>query len=180
MPQGSNAKLDLFGGVLYNRADVGVNAGSTSAADRAEKLFNDGLCCSESVLQAVAENHGIKSELIPSIATGFCGGIARTGNVCGAVTGAVMAISIFTGRAIPTDPRDQNQALIHRLLCAFEERFGSALCRELIGCRLDTPDGHRYYIESGLRTKCTAFVRGAAQMAVDLLSSLKPRGNPAD
>ena len=56
---------------------------TTQVAQRSEALFQQGFCCAESVLQAIAESRGIQSELIPRIATGLCGGIAKTGGVCG-------------------------------------------------------------------------------------------------
>jgi len=88
-------------------------------AERAAELFDNGFGCSGSVLQAVAESHGIQSDLIPRIATGFCGGIARTGNVCGALAGTFMALSLFTGRNLPTDPRDENCKLIQQVVRQF-------------------------------------------------------------
>lgn len=148
-----------------------MNLDSNKVAQRAEELFQSGLCCSESVLQAVAESRGIKSELIPRIATGFCGGMARTGNVCGALTGAAMAISLVTGRNNPTEPRELNHKLIQQLVRDFEARFGSVLCRALIGCRLNTPEGHRYFVEHNLRAKCAGFVRDAARMASEALAN---------
>lgn len=138
--------------------------------DRAEELFQTGLCCAESVLLAVAESRGIKSEWIPKIATGFCGGIARTGNVCGALAGAIMAISLVTGRATPADPRDENHRRIRQLIREFEARYGAVQCRDLIGCRLDTAEGQRQFIENNLRARCAEFTREAARMAGVLLS----------
>jgi len=64
------------------------------AAERNAELFEQGFCCSESVLQALAENQDIRSNLIPRIATGMCAGIARSGGICSAVSGGVLAISI--------------------------------------------------------------------------------------
>lgn len=148
-----------------------MNVDSNKVAQRAEELFHSGLCCSESVLQAVAESRGIKTELIPRIATGFCGGIARTGNVCGALTGAVMAISLVTGRNSPTEPRELNHKLIQQLVRDFEARFGTTICSNLIGCRLDTPEGHRYFVENNIRAKCAVFTREAARMAATLLEA---------
>ena len=40
-----------------------------------------------------------ENDLVPRIASGFAGGIGNTGAVCGAVVGAVMAISLKLGRA---------------------------------------------------------------------------------
>ena len=42
------------------------------------------------MLLAVCDHYGIQSPWIPKIATGFCSGVARTGGLCGAYTGAVM------------------------------------------------------------------------------------------
>ncbi|MCS7338214.1 MAG: C-GCAxxG-C-C family protein [Verrucomicrobiae bacterium] len=138
-------------------------------AARAEDLFQAGFCCAESVFAAVAEGCGIRSELIPKVATGFCGGMARTGNVCGAVTGAVMGISLATGRTSPNGSRETNHKLTQQLMREFEARFGTIICRELIGCRLDTPEGHKHFIEHGLRAKCAEFTRQAARMAAEAL-----------
>ena len=41
---------------------------------------------------------------IPRIATPFGGGIGGRGEVCGAVTGAVMAIGLKHGREEPSQP----------------------------------------------------------------------------
>lgn len=150
--------------------DFHLGSGADEVAERAAALFNHGLCCSESVLQAVAESCGIKSELIPRIATGFCGGIARSGDVCGAVTGGVLAISLLTGRSSPGEPREQNHRLIQEFVHRFRAQFGTSICRELIGCRLDTPDGHRYFVENNLRARCAVFTREAARIVAELLA----------
>ena len=73
------------------------------AANRSRELFESGLYCAESVLLSITEAKGIESPLIPRIATGFCSGISRSFNLCGAVSGAIMAISIFMGRDTPEE-----------------------------------------------------------------------------
>ncbi|MCK5542667.1 MAG: C_GCAxxG_C_C family protein [Desulfobacterales bacterium] len=51
------------------------------------------------------ESKNIQSELISKIATGFCGGISRTCCcICGAQSGAIMAINLFYGRSLPDEP----------------------------------------------------------------------------
>lgn len=153
----------------------GMNIDPNQVAECAAELFSKGFCCSESVLQAVAKSYGIESELIPKIATGFCGGIARTGNVCGAVTGGVMAISLVTGRDNPSGPRELNQRLIQQLLNKFEMRFGAVVCQQLIGCRLDTPEGHRYFVDNNIRAKCAVFTREAARITAEALMDRESR-----
>ncbi len=85
-------------------------------AERSEALFRQGFCCAESVLQAVAESRGIQSELIPRIATGLCGGIGRSGGICGAVSGGVLGINVVAGRSQPSQSPDANHRMVRALL----------------------------------------------------------------
>ena len=135
-------------------------------AQRSEELFQQEFCCAESVLQAIAESRGIKSELIPKIATGLCGGIAATGGVCGAVSGGVLAINLLAGRSSVSQPLAPTFRLVRALLSQFEAKFGTTNCERLIGCRLDTPEGQRFFKENKLReNKCRMFTKEAAGMA---------------
>ena len=139
-------------------------------AQRSEELFQQGFCCAESVLLALAESQGIKSELIPKIATGLCGGIARTGGVCGALSGGILGINLVAGRKSPDQSSDHNVCLVRDFLRKFEAKFETTNCERLIGCRLDTPEGQRFFKENGLREKkCRIFTREAAGMASRIL-----------
>ena len=79
-------------------------------------------------MQAIAENRGIKSELIPKIATGLCGGIAKTGGICGAVSGGVLAINMVAGRSGQNQSPEANVRLVRALLSEFEAKFGTTNC----------------------------------------------------
>jgi C_GCAxxG_C_C family probable redox protein len=144
-------------------------------AQRSGELFEQGLCCAESVLQAVAESRDIHSDLIPRIATGLCAGISRTGGICGAVSGGVLAIGIITGRSSVGDSREDNYRLTRAFLTGCEAKFGSTNCEKLLGCRLDTPEGQQFFKERHLRQKCADFTREAARMASALLEDMAPK-----
>ena len=90
---------------------------------------------------AVCRELGIENELVPRIATVFGGGMARTGEVCGAVTGALMCIGIKHGREEPEQSDDEAYALTRRFLRGFRDEMGSLQCRELTGMDLSTPEG---------------------------------------
>ncbi|MGA2747447.1 MAG: C-GCAxxG-C-C family protein [Verrucomicrobiota bacterium] len=155
-----------------------MSQSTDQTAHRCAELFEQGYCCSESVLQAVAESRGIQSKLIPGIATGLCGGIARSGGICGAVSGGVLAISMITGRSSPKASREENQRLVRTFLNQCEAQFSSTNCEQLIGCRLDTPEGQRFFSEHHLREKCAGFAREAARMAARLLDESDPSVTP--
>jgi C_GCAxxG_C_C family probable redox protein len=88
---------------------------------------------------------GIESPLIPRIATPFGGGMGRSGEVCGAVVGALMCIGIVHGREEPEQSDVEAYALARRFLKAFGDEMGSLDCRELTGHDLSTPEGLQAY-----------------------------------
>jgi C_GCAxxG_C_C family probable redox protein len=121
------------------------------------------------VLLAVCEDRVVTSELVPRIATGFCGGIARSSGMCGALSGAIMALNIVLGRDAPDEPRDEDYAAVRKLLDAFEKSFGSTNCAELTGCDLDTPEGQASYKEKGLAGDCRRYTEEATRLALSLV-----------
>ena len=92
---------------------------SEQAPQRSLELFRSGYFCAESVLQAIAENQDIQSDLIPKIATGFCSGISRTGGMCGAVSGGIMGIGLVAGRNSPAESFEPAYAFVQQLINAF-------------------------------------------------------------
>jgi C_GCAxxG_C_C family probable redox protein len=150
-----------------------MNATTTiQVAQRSEELFRQGFCCAESVLLAIAESRGLKSELIPKIATGLCGGVGRSGGLCGAVSGGVLALNMVAGRSHPSQSPEANHRLVRALLSQFEAKFGTTTCERLIGCRLDTPEGHQHFKDNQLREKtCQGLVKEAAGMVSALLEA---------
>ena len=68
----------------------------------AKECFKQGLNCAECVMTAFM-NHfdtGLPKEVL-KLSTGFGGGMGHTKNTCGAITGAVMALSAIVGRENP-------------------------------------------------------------------------------
>lgn len=146
------------------------------AGQHSRELFSSGFYCAESVLMAIAESRNIRSDLIPCIATGFCSGMARTGGHCGAVSGAIMAISLFTGRRFPTESVDGNYVLVRELINRFEEQFGATNCRMLLGCDLDTAEGQQTFRDNLLIERCYDYAEGATRIAVSLLEERDSKG----
>ena len=142
-----------------------------SVAQRGRELFVSGYCCAEASLLAIAESKGIHSELIPKIATGFCGGVARTRGMCGALSGGIIAINLWYGRNTPDVSHDPNYAMIQKLLRTFQEQFGATSCYELLGCDLGTEEGRRYHKEHNLRPQCENYVQEATRLALGIIDA---------
>jgi C_GCAxxG_C_C family probable redox protein len=106
------------------------------AAGRAENLFqNHALSCSEAVLLVLNRGFGggLSDETCLGLGSGFGGGIGNSGCVCGALSGAVMALGLFLGpgHAEGLGKKDFRR-LAGDLHDRFRERSGSVCCRELI------------------------------------------------
>ena len=124
------------------------------------------------MLLAVCQEFEIETEndLIPRIASGFAGGIGNTGAVCGAVVGAVMAISLKLGRADTMEGSLRRLAVSGELRRRFETEMGTISCRELTGVDLSTKKGIEQYMSSDKpMTVCFPAVGAAYRLVVDLL-----------
>ena len=121
------------------------------------------------MLLAVAEHEDIQNELIPRIATGFCGGMAHTGGMCGAVSGGIMAIGLSMGRNLATDRNDACYKAVRTLLEEFSTQFGTLNCQELTGVLLGTPEGQAAFSEKGQIRECTNYVGEATRMVVEIV-----------
>ena len=141
----------------------------------AEAYAADGYLCSEAVLLALAESMGVESELIPRIATGFAAGVARTGHVCGALSGAIMGLGLRYGRDTPgTDPEKRPYWYGRVLAEAFEETHGSVTCPGVLGLDINDPDDYTRYTEKNMWvTRCREVIRTAAGLAYDVLQEEK-------
>ena len=139
----------------------------------AEDAFASGLYCAESVVVSLANAQGIESDLLPRMATAFCSGMARTCGTCGALTGAIMGISLAFGRSKSGEPVQTAYAATQRLVGEFEKEFGARDCHVLLGCDLSTPEGQTTFRENQLGLRCANYTGKAAEIAARILLESK-------
>jgi len=89
--------------------------------------------------------------------------------MCGAVSGGVMAISLFTGRSSPTESVMPAYDTVRKLLEIFEARFGSTNCMVLTGCDLGTEEGQNYFKTDNLIDQCKGYTEEATRIAMILI-----------
>jgi C_GCAxxG_C_C family probable redox protein len=142
---------------------------SNQQSERAVELFSRSYNCAQSVYAACGSGDGLSEAQRLALAAPFGGGIARQGEVCGALTGALLALGEAAGEAMAADPVAGRNALYERarqLTEAFRTAHGAILCRELTGCALDTEAGQREFKERGLHQNlCAGLVAFAAEQA---------------
>lgn len=137
-------------------------------------LFQQGYNCAQAVFAASAAPFGLPRETALRAAQAFGGGMGRTGNVCGAVTGALMVIGFQRAALDPKDSQAKLDAhqLAQSFLAAFKAKHGSLLCRDLLGCDMSTPEGLKQVQEKGLHQSiCQPVVQSAAELIEQVLAS---------
>jgi C_GCAxxG_C_C family probable redox protein len=137
-------------------------------AEQAVKCFKEGFSCSQAMLSTYGE--GIDRETALKISAPFGGGIARRGETCGAVTGALMAIGLKYAKGKET--REVVYGLVNEFVRKFEARNKSIVCKTLLGCDLSTPEGVKTFKDNNLiETRCVKFVQDAAEILEELIGA---------
>ena len=72
-------------------------------AKEAERLFMEGYNCAQAVFCAFRDQTGLGLEAAARLASSFGGGIGRLREVCGAVSGALLALGMLRGYDDPQD-----------------------------------------------------------------------------
>jgi C_GCAxxG_C_C family probable redox protein len=151
---------------------------------RARKNFSLGYNCAECVTEAVFSllDTGMPVA-VKKCATGFGGGIGLFGDTCGALAGAVMAVSAVHGReGLPegADPKEQAMKskaqfygkpgvyrIFNQVPNRFKAKYGKTLCRDL------TTAWQASWLCKEHALYCREIITDAAGIAADLIMSDK-------
>jgi C_GCAxxG_C_C family probable redox protein len=146
---------------------------SQKSIEQAKELYAQGYSCSQSVLAAFCGSYGLDQTVALRLAAAFGGGISRSGQICGAASGAVMVLGLAHGSFQPTDKaaKEGMYALGREFLERFNNRMGSLDCSGLLGVELGTPEGLEQARANGLfETVCPGAVSAAAVILAGLLA----------
>ncbi len=135
------------------------------AIERARGLFLDDrnvFGCAETAFIVLKEAFGLPDSDDASAALALNGGIAYSGGVCGAITGAAMAVGLLAGERFDGGPGGHAEAkraareTVATMMDDFRKRFGAVDCLTLVG-PIRTPEQHQAFIERGTwRETCMA------------------------
>ncbi len=142
--------------------------------ERAVSCFRSGFNCSQAILSTYAEDFSIDREIALRLAAGFGGGMGRMAGTCGAVTGVFMVFGLKHGsvEADNQQARETTYERVREFAKRFEARNGTTVCRDLIKCDIDTPEGLVVARENRLfATVCPKFVQDAAEILEEMLTS---------
>jgi C_GCAxxG_C_C family probable redox protein len=139
----------------------------------AVKIFNSGFNCAQAVLAAFCEPLGLDRPTALKVASGFGGGLGAQGEICGALTGAIMALGLkFGSGEADAAAKAETYRKTRQLAEEFKLRTGSLYCRDLLGFDLGTPQGQIQAKVPGSFEKCDDFVRIAAEILEEMFDAL--------
>jgi C_GCAxxG_C_C family probable redox protein len=128
--------------------------------------------CAEVTFVVLKGAFGLDDPMDSAAAMALNGGVAYSGGVCGAVTGAALALGLLAEARIDGHARAKKVAreLTARLMDDLAAEHGAVTCRDLIGIDLRAPGGHAAFMASDLwRDRCVrqieTVVRAAAPLA---------------
>lgn len=139
--------------------------------NKAKELFEQKYHCSQAVLAAFADELDITEKQALKLGGCFGGGMCK-GEVCGACTGALMALGLKFSQCETEDldSRLKTNDVTVEFLEQFRKENGSYMCRELLGCDLATQEGKEYAIEHNLFTEfCPKLVMSAVKIAEEIM-----------
>ena len=129
------------------------------------------------------EKTGVVSHDVFKAGSCFSGGIARHGETCGALVGAIMAVGALMGRERLPDKEQSQKAMepAMRIYDAFREKIGHTLCAEIHKIRhgktyrLYIPEEREAFHNAGGHGPqgCPVVVGIAARIAAEVILDLK-------
>ncbi len=144
------------------------------AIERARSYFlrEDNLYgCAETTYITLKEAYNLPDPANSSAAMALNGGVAYSGSVCGAISGAALAVGMLAEQRILDHKLAKRIArrIITCLMDQFQAKFQSTNCRDLIQMDIRDERQHQHFIESGIwRTRCIQQIEFAILQLFDL------------
>ncbi len=138
---------------------------------KARELFLSNDNCAQAVFVTVLEEKGLYFEQAPIVASGFGGGISRRGEMCGAVTGAVMAIGMLQNRKYtePGEHRNYTYESVGEFIEKFNEVHDSPICNDLLGFDIRDPEAKKKGSDEGVfKNICPKYVIDAVKIVLEM------------
>ena len=131
----------------------------------AVQLFEGSYLCSQAVFAVFSEDLGLSKENAFKIGACFGSGM-RQGEVCGACTGALMALGLKYG-----DDKPKCDEVSDKFFEEFKKENGSFICRDLLECDISTPEGVKQALDNNLfREVCPKMVASAVEITEKIMN----------
>ena len=137
--------------------------------EQAAAYHHRGFNCCQAVLATYSDLTGLSEQASFDLGGGFGAG-AQTGELCGAITGAVLTLGLLT----PVDPEDpvgsnrRTGKLAKEFQKRFQEKFGDLRCRPLLKAGIQAADHTPAAQEMGLSNHCDVLIITAVEILEEM------------
>lgn len=122
---------------------------------------------------AFADDSLIDSDTALKITSGFGGGIAKEGQVCGAFTAGVMLLGLVHGRGLNESEsyKEKTYEKVQEFISEFRIRNNSLLCKEILnGTDFKTEEGKITFKDKDYKNKlCMHCVSSSVEILQELI-----------
>ena len=126
-----------------------------NSIEESVQLFEQGYVCSQAVFAAFCQDFGLEKDMALKIGACFGSGM-RKGEVWGLKYG---------------DDKSKSNEACERFLDEFENKNGSYICRDLLGCDIRTEEGVEYAVKHNLfKELCPKMVESASIILDEMLA----------
>ena len=143
-------------------------------AYKAGELFLSGSNCAQAVIVAFSDVTGMDEKTSARISSAFGGGMGRMREVCGAVSGMLMVLSLLYGYDEPGE-NDCNKKRLYKevqdLAGKFREEVGSIVCREILKNPPTDPNPTPRTAEFYQKRPCARMVMTAARLLDEYIAA---------
>ncbi len=140
--------------------------------ERARELFSNSYNCAQAVAMAFSADTGMDEDLSCRMATAFGAGGGRRQFCCGAVSGALLVISLLKGRELggPKAAQEESYTLAREFFARFEAEHGSSECKVLLD-RIDllTHEGQERFVSEGMSRHCEGIITHTVRILEEIL-----------
>ena len=141
--------------------------------ERAAEYHHKGFNCCQAVLASFSDVTGLSEQTSFDMGGGFGAG-AQTGELRGAIAGAVMTLGMLT----PVDAEDpvgskrRTGALAKEFQRRFKEKFGDLRCQTLLKSKVEATEATPAAADLGLTNRCDVLI----VTAVEILEEMRQEG----
>ena len=139
----------------------------------AGELFLKGYNCAQSVVVAFSDVTGLEEGFSAKLSSSFGGGMGRMREVCGAVSGMLMVLSILYGYDTPGDDVSKKRLYteVQALAGKFREEVGSIVCREILKNPPSDPNPTPRTAEFYAKRPCARMVVTAGRLLDEFIAA---------
>ncbi len=138
---------------------------------RSAELFLEGYNCTQAVCMAFSDLTGLSPQQAAKMGSAFGGGMGRMREVCGAVSGMYLVLSLLYGYDTPDDTL--KKALytdVQHLAERFRAEAGSIICREILKNPPSDPNPSPRTAEYYAKRPCAKMIMLATRLMEDYIA----------